>query len=67
MKKNLPLATTRCGKAEFRWGEGTYIMGVCNLSPDSFPGAGLGDNREAVVAQAKRLGAEAADTIDSGG
>ena len=67
MKKNLPLATTRCGKAEFRWGERTYVMGVCNLSPDSFSGDGLDDNIEAVVAQAKRLVADGADIIDIGG
>lgn len=67
MDKNLPLATTKCGKVEFRWGERTYIMGVCNISPDSFSGDGLGDNIEAVVAQAKRLVADGADIIDIGG
>ena len=63
----LPLAATKCGKTEFRWGERTYVMGVCNLSPDSFSGDGLGDNIEAVVAQAKRLVADGADIIDIGG
>lgn len=67
MDKNLPLATTKCGKVEFRWGGRTYIMGVCNISPDSFSGDGLGDNIEAVVAQAKRLVADGADIIDIGG
>ena len=63
----MPLAATKCGKTEFRWGERTYVMGVCNLSPDSFSGDGLGDNIEAVVAQAKRLVADGADIIDIGG
>jgi len=52
---------------EFHWGERTYIMGVCNLSPDSFSGDGLGDDIEATVAQAKRMVTEGADIIDIGG
>ncbi len=60
-------ATTRCGNTEFRWGERTYVMGICNLSPDSFSGDGLGGDVEAAVAQAKRFVAEGADIIDVGG
>jgi len=62
-----PLVTTRCGNTEFRWGERTYVIGICNLSPDSFAGDGLGSNIEATVAQAKRMVAEGADIIDVGG
>ena len=58
---------TRCGQTEFRWGERTYVMGICNLSPDSFAGDGLGDDIGAAVAQAKRMVAEGADIIDIGG
>ena len=64
---NKPLPATRCGNKEFRWGERTYIMGVCNLSPDSFSGDGLGDDVEATLAQAQRMVAEGADIIDVGG
>ena len=67
MPEELPQTTTRCGRTEFRWGERTYIMGVCNLSPDSFSGDGLGNNIEALVAQAKRMVAAGADIIDIGG
>jgi len=42
-------------------------MGICNLSPDSFSGDGLGNDVEAAVAQAKRFVAEGADIIDVGG
>jgi len=42
-------------------------MGICNLSPDSFAGDGLGSNIEAAVAQAKHMVAEGADIIDVGG
>lgn len=65
MTKSLP--STRCGTAEFRWGERTYVMGVVNLSPDSFSGDGIGDDVEAAVAQAKRMVDEGADVIDVGG
>ena len=61
------LTTTRCGNTEFRWGERTYIMGICNLSPDSFSGDGLGNDVEAAVTQAKRFVAEGADIVDVGG
>jgi dihydropteroate synthase len=65
MKTTLP--ATRCGDASFRWGEKTYVMGVVNLSPDSFSGDGLGGDVEAAVEQAKRMAAEGADVIDVGG
>ena len=62
-----PLVTTRCGNTEFRWGERTYVIGICNLSPDSFAGDGIGSDIEAAVAQAKRMVTEGADIIDVGG
>jgi len=61
------LGVTKCGDMEFRWGERTFIMGVLNLTPDSFSGDGLGGDVEAAVAQAKRLVAEGADILDVGG
>ncbi|MEE9399609.1 MAG: dihydropteroate synthase [Dehalococcoidales bacterium] len=68
MGDSKPLLTaTRWGNTEFRWGERTYIMGICNLSPDSFSGDGLGSDIEVTLAQAKRMVAEGADIIDVGG
>jgi len=61
------LTPTRCGNLELQWGERTYVMGIINLSPDSFSGDGLGANIEAAVAQAKRFVADGADIIDVGG
>jgi dihydropteroate synthase len=61
------LSSTRCGNTVFRWGEKTYIMGICNLSPDSFSGDGLGSDIPATLAQAQRMVAEGADIIDVGG
>jgi dihydropteroate synthase len=61
------LGTTICGDREFRWGERTYIMGILNVTPDSFSGDGLGSDVEAAVAQAVRLVDEGADILDVGG
>lgn len=60
------LGTTKCGKVEFRWGERTYVMGIINLSPDSFSGDGITD-LETAVAQARRLTNQGADILDIGG
>jgi dihydropteroate synthase len=65
MKATLP--ATRIGERVFKWGERTYIMGVCNLSPDSFSGDGLGNDIPATLEQAQRMIAEGADIIDVGG
>ncbi len=51
----------------FRWGEKTYIMGICNLSPDSFSGDGIGADVPRTLEQAQRMIAEGADIIDVGG
>jgi len=60
------LSSTKCGKSLFHWGKQTYIMGVINLSPDSFSGDGLRDT-EAAVVRAKQMAMEGADIIDIGG
>src|SRR4030042_3219007 len=65
MKTALP--ATKCGNTEFRGGEKTYIMGVVNLSPDSFSGDGIGDDIGKTLEQARRMVAEGADIIDVGG
>ena len=54
------------GKHTFVWGERTYLMGVVNVSPESFSGDGLADV-EAAVAQARRFVDEGADILDVGG
>jgi len=60
------LGITRCGNTEFRWGERTYVIGIINLSPDSFSGDGITD-LEAAVAQAHRFASRGADILDIGG
>jgi dihydropteroate synthase len=65
MKTNL--VPTRAGNTEFRWGEKTYVMGIVNLSPDSFSGDGIGADIGVAVEQARRMAAEGAEVIDVGG
>ena len=57
---------TRCGNTEFRWGERTYVMGIINVSPESFSGDGLVDPARALT-QAERFISEGADILDVGG
>src|SRR4030043_292495 len=55
------------GGHRFDWGSRTYVMGVINVTPDSFSGDGLGLDAEAAVAQGRRFVAEGADILDVGG
>ena len=48
------------------WGRRTYVMGIINLSPDSFSGDGLGTDVPAVVERALQFQEEGADFIDVG-
>ena len=61
------LGVTVCGDREFRWGERTFIMGVLNVTPDSFSGDGLGSDIAAALEQERRLVADCADILDVGG
>ncbi|MBI4759320.1 MAG: dihydropteroate synthase [Chloroflexi bacterium] len=61
------LGTLQIGKALFNWGTRTYLMGIINVTPDSFSGDGLGYDVAAAVAQGKRFAEEGADLLDVGG
>jgi hypothetical protein len=52
MESQSVLATT-CGELELRWGERTYVMGILNVTPDSFSGDGLADDFKAAVKRAR--------------
>ena len=56
----------RIGPRTFVWRTRTYIMGVINMSPDSFSGDGLA-SVDAAVEQARRFVDEGAHIIDVGG
>ena len=59
------------GPATFVWGSRTYLMGIVNVTPDSFSGDGLvasgGDWVAAAVAQARAQVEGGAHLIDVGG
>ena len=48
------------------WGQRTYVMGVINVTPDSFSGDGLKGDVGAAVEQALRFEGEGADFLDIG-
>jgi dihydropteroate synthase len=68
---------TRIGRSLFTWGARTYVMGIVNVTPDSFSGDGLlagpdgtpaGSGAiEAAVATAIAMVADGADILDIGG
>jgi dihydropteroate synthase len=60
------MRVTRIGDHEFHWGSRTYVMGIVNVTPDSFSGDGVTD-LEMAVAQARQMEQDGADLIDIGG
>jgi dihydropteroate synthase len=58
---------TRIGPTTFIWGVRTYVMGILNVTPDSFSGDALGADVDAALRRAERMLAEGADIIDVGG
>src|SRR5262249_59395621 len=55
------------GGRTFRWGERTHLMGVVNVTPDSFSDAGKHLERAAAVRHALALAEAGADLVDIGG
>lgn len=58
------------GKFKFLWGSRTYVMGILNVTPDSFSGDGLLEKENAVqfaIGQAGDFIANGADVLDVGG
>ena len=54
----------------FNWGSRTYVMGILNITPDSFSGDGIitkGDTVQLAVNQARDFLANGADILDVGG
>jgi dihydropteroate synthase len=61
----------KIGKHYLIWGARTYVMGILNLTPDSFSGDGLlqpeSDALASALEQARRFAAAGADILDVGG
>ncbi len=67
-------AALKIGNQTFDWGARTYVMGILNITPDSFSGDGLlgvsgagGDLAALALAQARQFVAAGADLLDVGG
>jgi dihydropteroate synthase len=62
---------TRIGSRIFVWGTRTFVMGIVNVTPDSFSGDGLlrrgPEPAASAVEQARLMVAEGADILDVGG
>jgi len=68
------LSPTIWGEHRLEWGQRTYVMGIINVTPDSFAGDGLLDDApeqeafvQRAVAQAQQFVADGATLIDVGG
>src|SRR6266542_1963863 len=60
------LGTSAQAEPLFVWGARTYVMGIVNVTPDSFSGDGVPDADEA-VARGVFLAENGADILDVGG
>jgi dihydropteroate synthase len=70
-------SSLQIGNHIFHWGSRTYVMGILNVTPDSFSGDGLlpplplrkgqGEGIEAAIEQAKDFLSNGADILDVGG
>ncbi len=69
-----PLPPTTWASHSLAWGRRTYVMGILNITPDSFSRDGLAfegarpdEIVDAAVARARRMVEEGADMLDIGG
>src|SRR5579862_1124948 len=67
-------APTTWGRHTLTWGSHTYIMGILNITPDSFSGDGLIADEaasaqviERAIARAEQMVADGAELLDIGG
>lgn len=57
----------KIGNKEFKLGKRTYIMGILNVTPDSFSDGGKFNSIERALKHAREMIAEGADILDVGG
>ena len=64
------ISPLRIGNTTLDWGCRTYVMGILNITPDSFSGDGLlaaGDVQQVAIDQARRFVKAGVDILDIGG
>lgn len=54
-------------ETKFNWGSKTYLMGILNITPDSFSDGGQFNNLESALTQAQKMVENGADILDIGG
>lgn len=57
----------KIGNKEFNLGERTFVMGILNVTPDSFSDGGRFNEVEAAIERVKQMIEDGADIIDVGG
>lgn len=62
-----PTRLLRIGDHQLALGRRTLVMGIINVTPDSFSGDGLADAPQQALRQARRFADEGADLLDVGG
>ena len=67
IRTQVGLETDDGDNKQYPWDEGTAVMGILNVTPDSFHDGGTFFDREAAIDGAKRLIEAGADIIDIGG
>src|SRR5690606_36472664 len=67
MQPTLYQRTYQCGETELKLGERTLIMGILNVTPDSFSDGGRYNEAERAGAYALEMVRDGADIIDIGG
>jgi dihydropteroate synthase len=60
-------APLQCGQTVFEFGRRTFLVGIVNMTPDSFAGDGLNGDAGAAEAMGQRWKEQGADVIDVGG
>ena len=70
LNKQIPPRVMPIGKRMWHWGRGARVMGILNITPDSFSGDGLAAAQDPVAAAltlAQEFVAAGADILDIGG
>lgn len=62
-----PPAPLHCGSHTLTFGGKTYVMGILNLTPDSFSGDGLHGDVDGALRRAEQMLEDGADILDLGG
>src|SRR5688572_8493003 len=68
--RRMKSTSLQVGQFTFHWGSRTYVMGILNVTPDSFSGDGIiakGDVVKIAVEQAGQFIESGADILDVGG